>query len=109
MEQRIIISKNFETELATALTECEHDRIFVITDETTAKVCWPLVKDFFCLHGAYLITIGATDLNKNIDSLTYVWKELQKGKATRHSCVINLGGGMITDLGASLHQHSSGG
>lgn len=99
MEQRIIISKNFETELATALTECEHDRIFVITDETTAKVCWPLVKDFFCLHGAYLITIGATDLNKNIDSLTYVWKELQKGKATRHSCVINLGGGMVTDLG----------
>lgn len=99
MKQRIIISRNFETELATALTECEHDRIFVITDETTAKVCWPLVKDFFCLHGAHLITIGSSDLNKNLDSLVHVWDELQKGKATRHSCIINLGGGMVTDLG----------
>ena len=69
MEQRIIISRNFETELATALTECEHDRIFIITDETTAKLCWPKVKDFFCLHGAHLITIGATDANKTLDSL----------------------------------------
>ena len=99
MEQRIIISRNFETELATALTECEHDRIFIITDETTAKLCWPKVKDFCCLHGAHLITIGATDANKTLDSLVHVWKELQEGRATRHSCVINLGGGMVTDLG----------
>ena len=99
MEQRIIISRNFETELATALTECEHDRIFVIADTTTTEKCWPKVKDFFCLHGARLITIGATDINKNLDSLVSVWKQLQEGGATRHSCVINLGGGMVTDLG----------
>ncbi|MDD6853570.1 MAG: 3-dehydroquinate synthase [Prevotella sp.] len=99
MEQRIIISRNFETELATALTECEHDRIFVIADTTTTEKCWPLVKDFFCLHGARLITIGATDINKNLDSLVSVWKLLQEGGATRHSCIINLGGGMVTDLG----------
>ena len=99
MEQRIIISRNFETELATALTECEHDRIFVIADTTTTEKCWPKVKDFFCLHGARLITIGATDINKNLDSLVSVWKQLQEGGATRHSCIINLGGGMVTDLG----------
>lgn len=99
MKQRIIISQNFETELATSLAECEHDRIFVIADETTAKVCWPLVKDFFCLNGAKLITIKATDTHKNLESLAHVWEELQKGKATRHSCVINIGGGMVTDLG----------
>ena len=99
MEQRIIISRNFETELATALTECEHDRIFVIADTTTTEKCWPKAKDFFCLHGARLITIGATDINKNLDSLVSVWKLLQEGGATRHSCIINLGGGMVTDLG----------
>lgn len=99
MKQRIIISRNFETELATALTECEHDRIFVITDETTARVCLPQMSGFLCLHGAKVITIGATDTHKNLDSLTHVWEELQRGGATRHSCVINLGGGMVTDLG----------
>lgn len=99
MEQRVIISRHFETELATVLTECEHDRLFVITDETTSRLCWPLVKDYFCLRGAKLITIPPTDSNKNLDSLVHVWTELQTGKATRHSCVINLGGGMVTDLG----------
>lgn len=99
MEQRIIISRNFETELATALTECEHDRIFVITDETTADVCWRVVSGFFSMHGAKLITIGTTDTHKNLDSLVHVWTELQQGGATRHSCIINLGGGMVTDLG----------
>lgn len=99
MEQRVIISHHFETELATVLTECEHDRLFVITDETTCRECWPLIKDYFCLRGAKLITIPSTDSNKNLDSLVNVWKELQSGGATRHSCVINLGGGMVTDLG----------
>ena len=35
MEQRIIISKNIGEELAKAISECEHDKLFVLTDETT--------------------------------------------------------------------------
>lgn len=39
------------------------------------------------------------DIHKNVESLVYVWRELERGKATRHSLLINLGGGMVTDLG----------
>lgn len=99
MEQRVIISQNLQNDLAMALTECERDRIFVLTDETTRQLCWPVLSNFFGLKSAQLITIPAGDQNKNLESLSYVWSELQKGGATRHSCMINLGGGMVTDLG----------
>lgn len=99
MEQRVIISKNLEEELAEALSECEHDRLFVLTDTTTHQACWPQVSHFRTLRDARQIEIAPTDSNKNLESLAHVWQQLQEGGATRHSCLINLGGGMITDLG----------
>lgn len=99
MKQRVIISRHLKTELAEAIAECEHDRIFVLVDETTNKLCWYLVKDYLCMKDAQTIVIGATDRRKNLDTLVHVWDSLQQGKATRHSLLINLGGGMVTDLG----------
>lgn len=99
MDQRIIISRHLEEELTTAISECEHDKIFVLTDETTKTKCWPLLQHFVRLRQAQIITIPVSDTNKNIQSVTKVWEALDKGLATRHSCMINLGGGMVTDLG----------
>ena len=99
MSQRVIISTNLESEIAEALAECEHDKIFVLTDETTVVKCWPVVKNYFSLKDAKVITIGATDMHKDLDTMVHVWKSLGEGGASRHSCMINLGGGMVTDLG----------
>lgn len=99
MSQRVIISTNLESEIAEALAECEHDKIFVLTDETTVVKCWPVVKNYFSLKDAKGITIGATDTHKDLDTMVHVWKSLGEGGASRHSCMINLGGGMVTDLG----------
>jgi len=99
MEQSIIISDNFKKELAQAVAECEHDRVFVLVDENTRDACWQNIQGFFSLKNAYLITIKATDSNKNLEALSHVWEEMQQGNATRHSLLINLGGGMVTDLG----------
>ena len=73
MKQRVIISKQLQTDLAKAIAECEHDRIFVLVDETTNKLCWALVKDYLCLKDAQTIIIGATDRRKNLDTLVHVW------------------------------------
>lgn len=99
MEQRIVISQNLEEDLALAISECEHDRLFVLTDSVTREKCWPKISGFFSLRNAYVIEIGATDTHKDIDALAHVWKELGDHGATRHSCLVNLGGGMVTDLG----------
>lgn len=99
MEQRIILSKHLDEELAVAISECEHGGIFVLVDETTRQKCWPVVSSFLSLKSATLITIGTGDRSKSLDTLASVWKALQDGGATRHSLLINLGGGMVTDLG----------
>ena len=98
-KQKVIISTKLETELASAVGECERDRIFILVDETTKQLCWPLIAGFDSVRGAEVITIGATDENKTLESLCHVWSCLQQGGATRHSLMINLGGGMVTDLG----------
>ena len=97
--QKVIIADSLEQTLTQAIGECEHDRIFLLADETTQKACVPLIADFDCLKGAQTIVIGATDTHKTIESLAHVWEELGKGGATRHTLLINIGGGMVTDLG----------
>lgn len=75
------------------------DRIFLLTDVTTEQLCRPLVSECKSLLGAHSIVIGATDVNKTLDTLSQVWTALSSGKASRQSLLINLGGGMVTDLG----------
>ena len=75
------------------------DRLFVLTDETTRRLCWPLVAQLPCLAEAQHITIPPTDENKTLQTLASVWTALQQGGATRHSLLICLGGGMVSDLG----------
>ena len=98
-EQKVIISQNLEQSLTAAIAECPHDKLFVLVDETTERLCLPVVSSYGCMLPAQRIVIGATDQNKTLDSLVHVWAELQRGGATRHSLMVNLGGGMVTDLG----------
>ena len=97
--QKVIISQDLEQSLSQAIAECTYDRLFVLTDETTHRLCLPVVAGYSCMKPAERITIGATDANKTLDSLSHVWSELQRLGATRHSLMVNLGGGMVTDLG----------
>ncbi len=98
-QQKVLIADELEQTLTEAVSECERDRIFILTDENTERLCLPLVDGFLCLEGAKTIVIGASDTNKNLDSLSHVWEELGQGGATRHTLLINIGGGMVTDLG----------
>ena len=97
--QKVIIADSLEQSLTQAVSECEHDRIFILADETTRHLCLPLIAGFDCIRGAHTIVIGASDTHKTIESLSHVWEELGSGGATRHTLLINIGGGMVTDLG----------
>ena len=99
MQQRVIISQNIEHDLAQAIAETEHDRVFVLTDDITQECCLPKVASLFAKHNATTITIRHDDTNKTLATLADVWTALQRGGATRHSLLVNLGGGMVTDLG----------
>lgn len=98
-QQKVVISQHFEQSLNQALAECSFDRLFVLVDETTEHCCLPTFTSHISPLTPDVITIGATDQHKTLDAVSHVWSELQRMGATRHSLMINLGGGMVTDLG----------
>ena len=99
MNDNVIIVSNLEAQLGQAIGACKADRLFILTDSNTERLCLPVVRSFDCLRGAQTITIAAGDTNKSLDAVCHVWGELQRMGATRHSLLVNLGGGMVTDLG----------
>ncbi len=97
--QKVIISSDLKKDLKTAVDNCPHDRLFILTDEVTHRLCLPLLTECEYLNDAHVITIPSGDTHKTLDSASLVWQALQTHGATRHSLMINLGGGMVTDLG----------
>ncbi|MCM1348240.1 MAG: 3-dehydroquinate synthase [Firmicutes bacterium] len=82
------------------LTEAFSPRqVFLLTDVNTLNHCVPLLTASQTVGMASTITIPAGDSNKNITSLQEVWTQLGNQGANRGSLLINLGGGMVTDLG----------
>lgn len=97
--QKVVIAEHLEKSLSEAILACEHDRVFILVDEITERCCLPIIEGIGLLPDAKRIIIGATDSHKTLESLAHVWEELGKGGCTRHSLLINIGGGMVTDLG----------
>ena len=98
-KQKVIICQNLNEDLHSAIQNCPHDKLFILVDEHTHQLCLPLIDRLEYLKDANIITISPEDIHKNLETLAYVWKELGDRGATRHSLLINLGGGMVTDLG----------
>lgn len=100
VDQEVIFSNDVSGAIDVALGELSGvNRVFVLTDVNTSQAVFPRLADCRSLSGATLITIPAGDDNKNLQSLNHVWTSLQAGGATRRSALINLGGGVVTDLG----------
>lgn len=98
-KQEVILCKDIETSLGRAVGNCPHDRLFILTDEHTHRLCMPQIAGLPFLKDATEITIGAEDVHKTLETLASVWQTLSEQGATRHSLFINVGGGMVTDLG----------
>ena len=98
-KQEVILCESLETSLGRAIELCPHDKLFVLTDEHTQRLCLPSLKESGLLKDAVEICIGAEDIHKTLETLASVWMALSTQGATRHSLLINLGGGMVTDLG----------
>jgi 3-dehydroquinate synthase len=99
MMQKIIRCRHLGRDLSELLQSLHYSRLFVITDEHTEKLCLPLLLDLSEIQSAAKTSIPAGDENKTVDALTQVWQFLSDNEANRKSLLINLGGGMLTDLG----------
>ena len=98
MSQNLVFTNEVATALDHILDSKSYNRLAVIVDENTGRLVLPEVKSRH-LGNAHVITIGAGDACKTLDTLTHVWEGLEQCGATRKSVVVNLGGGVVTDLG----------
>ncbi|MDR0824374.1 MAG: 3-dehydroquinate synthase [Prevotella sp.] len=97
--QKVIKSTDLNKDLSNILGQLSFDKLFLLTDENTEKFCYPVIKNNERIAKAGKMVIKAGDGNKNIDALASIWTYLSENEATRHSLLINLGGGMLTDIG----------
>lgn len=95
----VLLCSDIKKDILPYIEGRDSKQIFILTDENTQQFCAPLLKDIPALNNANHFTIKPGDDHKNLKSLSDIWNFLGKHKATRHSLLINLGGGVITDIG----------
>lgn len=86
--------------LNTHLKENNFSKIFILVDENTHQFCLPLfLENLETTAVIEIIEIESGEINKTIDTCVGVWNTLSELDADRKSLLINIGGGVITDLG----------
>lgn len=82
------------------ISENKPSTIFILVDENTNENCLPiLLQELATKQPIEIIEIESGEENKNLDTCSGVWNALTELGADRKSLLINLGGGVITDLG----------
>ena len=90
MQQNLIFTNDVEATLEQLSAGESHNMTVRIADVNTAKLL---------PAPPHLIIIPDGDDNKTLATVTRVWDEMERLGVTRHSLVVNLGGGMVCDLG----------
>ncbi|MCB4797646.1 3-dehydroquinate synthase [Neotamlana laminarinivorans] len=96
----IHFNKNCYTSLNKHIEESDFSKIFILVDENTHELCLPiLLENLETSITIEIIEIESGEINKTIDTCVGVWNTLSDLDADRKSLMINVGGGVITDLG----------
>jgi 3-dehydroquinate synthase len=99
MDKTVIFTSNLALELTTQIDRLNPDSIFLLTDTNTRNLCLPLLATDSTLASYPVIEIPAGDEHKDLQSVSIIWEYLSSHGATRKSLLINIGGGMTTDIG----------
>lgn len=92
--QKIVYTNNVSEAIQSLVAEISPVSVHIITDENVEREVLP------SLNLPYQrIVVKAGDEHKDINSLSDIWSALIAQGATRHSMVINIGGGVVTDMG----------
>jgi len=91
--QNLIFTNNVLESLTDRINRLSPDKVFCLTDRNTCAIGRLL------LPAAEHVVIEAGDAYKDLQSAGQVWSAMSLGGATRRSLLVNVGGGMVTDLG----------
>ena len=81
------------------LNSDKYSSIFILVDDNTDEFCLDIFKEKSGVKRFNKIIIKSGEENKNIESCLLIWDKLNEFNADRKSLLINLGGGVLTDIG----------
>jgi 3-dehydroquinate synthase len=96
----VIVTSQLEQELESIISSFPDDKLFMVMDQNSNRFCLPLLCDLPSLGKFKKVVIPFGEENKSLASVEQVWLFLSQKGADRKSLVVNLGGGMVTDLGS---------
>ena len=91
----LTISTDFNSDLNNVIETLNPDKIAILIDENTKKYCLPHLH----LSVDAQIEIQSGEQHKTLDTCSHIWQQLTAIGCTRKSLLINLGGGVIGDMG----------
>jgi 3-dehydroquinate synthase len=97
MYSNIILTNKVKTDLEGYLQGKQYSAICIIVDQNTEKHCFPLFSDLF--ENPLVISIPAGEKEKNLRTCEIIWQKMTDYQLDRKALVINLGGGVIGDMG----------
>lgn len=82
------------------IREMTPSSVFILVDDNTSAFVLPRLRESSAeAVRATVITIHSGEINKNLASVSHIWQKLGEGDADRSSLLVNLGGGVVTDMG----------
>lgn len=93
------LTDNPALEIDTTVEKFDPDKVIVVTDINVKRDVLPLLHESRVLKNATLITVTPGEDYKNLTTVTSIWNKLEECGATRRSLLINIGGGVVTDMG----------
>lgn len=85
--------------LSTFLEKHSYDQLIVLTDYHTHRDCWPLIEALLRAYDPILVEIEPGEEQKTLETCALIWQKLLGGAVSRKALQINLGGGVIGDMG----------
>ena len=77
----------------------EHSKVAVLVDQNTYQACWPVLEPILAEWNPVIIKIKAGESHKNIETCQKIWDAMLTAQLDRKSILLNLGGGVIGDMG----------
>ena len=93
---KLVFTQNIATSLQEYCDKCKYENLIFIVDTNTKKYCLPFFKTF----SSKIIEIKAGEQYKNLSTYTFIIEKLLAFNASKDTLIVNLGGGVVSDIGA---------
>ena len=85
------------TSIMAFLQKSDYSKILVISDDNTKKYCYDRVKGNLPKHS--VVSVRKGEAHKTLATCETIWEAMTRAELDRHALVLNIGGGVVGDMG----------